>query len=288
MGAKATTVDEQIALLKGRGMVIADEPKAKEILLDIGYYRLGFYWNCFECDDKHTLTAGTKFEDVVSLYYLDVDLRELLLKYIYRIEVHFRTQIVYYVSNKYQDSPTWFVNSKVVGADYITSFEKFYDENFKKNNKPILKHHQKYINDKFAPAWKTIEFIPFGGSLKLFKAIKDESIKQTICSSYNLKKLYIFQNFMQTLIYVRNMCSHGGVLYDLMQPKGISNIPGNKYNFRNQHSLDASIKVIRYLLAQISTNREIEMELKLDTLFKSFENNPMIKKVINEKIDYAL
>lgn len=35
MGAKATTVDEQIELLKKRGMLIGDVPKAKEILLDI-------------------------------------------------------------------------------------------------------------------------------------------------------------------------------------------------------------------------------------------------------------
>ncbi|RZK11943.1 MAG: Abi family protein, partial [Flavobacterium sp.] len=139
MGAKATTVDEQIALLKGRGMVgmiIDNEGKAKEILLDIGYYRLGFYWNCFECDNAHKLTDGTKFEDVVSLYYLDVDLRELLLKYIYRIEVHFRTQIVYFVSNEHKNSPTWFVDNKVVSAGYISNFYKFYTDDFKRNNKP--------------------------------------------------------------------------------------------------------------------------------------------------------
>ena len=45
MGNKATTIEEQIALLKERGMVIdLDNKKVKEILLDIGYYRLGFYW----------------------------------------------------------------------------------------------------------------------------------------------------------------------------------------------------------------------------------------------------
>ena len=45
---RATTIEEQIILLKDRGMTIEDEEKAKEILLDIGYYRLGFYWFPFE------------------------------------------------------------------------------------------------------------------------------------------------------------------------------------------------------------------------------------------------
>lgn len=40
----AIDVDEQISLLRQRGMIIDDEDKAKEVLLDVGYYRLGFYW----------------------------------------------------------------------------------------------------------------------------------------------------------------------------------------------------------------------------------------------------
>ena len=288
MGTKATTVEEQITLLTSRGMVIdMNIDKAKEILLDIGYYRLGFYWNCFECNDEHALTPDTKFSDVVALYYLDVDLRELLLKYIYRIEVHFRTQMVYYVSNKHKNSPTWFIDNRVVSNEYIADFDKFYTRDFKRNNKPIYKHHKKYINDKYAPAWKTIEFMTFGGCLKLFRCVKDTAIKEKIASSYSLINLNAFDNFIQTVVYVRNMCSHGGVLYDLSQPKGISKIPNTKYSFKNRQSLDASIKVIRYLLSQISANREAEMDKKLTDLFGQFKNNPAISEVILQKINYT-
>ena len=40
---KAYTIDQQIAKLKSNGMTFDDEEKAKEILLDVGCYRLGFY-----------------------------------------------------------------------------------------------------------------------------------------------------------------------------------------------------------------------------------------------------
>ena len=43
MAKKATTILEQIELLKSRGMSIPDEKKAGEILMDIGFYRLGLY-----------------------------------------------------------------------------------------------------------------------------------------------------------------------------------------------------------------------------------------------------
>ena len=48
MADKATTVEEQISQLEKRGMKLGDKDKAKENLLDIGYYRLGFYWFPFE------------------------------------------------------------------------------------------------------------------------------------------------------------------------------------------------------------------------------------------------
>lgn len=49
MGRKATSIDKQIELLRDRGMELDFEiPKIKEFLLDIGYYRLGFYWQPFE------------------------------------------------------------------------------------------------------------------------------------------------------------------------------------------------------------------------------------------------
>lgn len=113
MGKKATTVEEQIMKLVGRGMVMdLGENKAKEILLDIGYYRLGFYWNPFEIDKEHNLKEGTKFSDVVKLYYLDTDLKHILSKALNRIEINFKTQLIYHVSNYYDENPTWFADKK--------------------------------------------------------------------------------------------------------------------------------------------------------------------------------
>lgn len=95
MGLKAITLDEQIALLRSRGMIVADENKAKEVLLDVGYYRLGFYWFPFEkpCDERvsraHEFKDATDFDDAVKLYYFDYSLRNLLQKYITLIPQHY-------------------------------------------------------------------------------------------------------------------------------------------------------------------------------------------------------
>ncbi len=96
----ATTIEEQIDMLKRRGLYIENEEKAKEILSDIGYYRLGFYWYRFEIDAderdrKHMFKEGATFKDAVELYNFDNELRCLLIKSITRIEVNFRTQLTY-------------------------------------------------------------------------------------------------------------------------------------------------------------------------------------------------
>ena len=55
----AKTIDEQIEILRSHGIIVNDECKAKEILHDIGYYRLGFYFFPFEILAKENLSYWT-------------------------------------------------------------------------------------------------------------------------------------------------------------------------------------------------------------------------------------
>ncbi|CAM4285020.1 Abi-like protein [Gillisia hiemivivida] len=105
MAGVVTSVENQIKKLRKRGMDLdLEESKIKEILLDIGYYRLGFYWHPFEIDANHNFAKDTKFSTVIDLYYLDVDLRYLLIKYINRLELNFRTNLIYWASMHYEDN----------------------------------------------------------------------------------------------------------------------------------------------------------------------------------------
>ncbi|RBA29082.1 Abi family protein [Flavobacterium tibetense] len=287
MGNKATNFNEQIVKLEERGMELDyDKDKIKEFLLDIGYYRLGFYWNPFEIDKDHNFAKGTKFSNAVLLYYLDVDLRNILLKYMNRIEINFRTKVVYYASNTHKNSPTWFIDPKVINSEFINAVENHYNDEFKKNNKVIKLHHQKYINDKFAPAWKTLEFFTFGTILKIYKSFLDSEIKKRIANEYGIINIDKFINLMETIVYIRNTCAHGGVLFDLRLPKGISAIPGITFNNNNRHSLDSSIKVILYILEQISNDRKNEMQEKIKETFDKHSENEVLKNIITNEIGY--
>lgn len=98
----ATTFDEQIDLLIGRGMEIPDRDRARHYLAHLNYYRLGAYWLPFEADHAtHRFRPGTRFEDVVGLYVFDRELRLLVMDAIERLEVSVRTQWAYHLAHAY-------------------------------------------------------------------------------------------------------------------------------------------------------------------------------------------
>jgi len=288
MGNIATRIEDQIKQLSQRGMDLdLPEEKVKEILLDIGYYRLGFYWHPFEIDRNHNLKEGTRFSDIVELYYLDFDLRSILMKYMNRVEINFRTKLVYYVSNKYRDSPTWFVNPKVMEKGFIDDFDHFYTKDFIANHKSIQRHHKKYINDKYAPAWKTIEFFTFGSVLKIYRSLKDESIKERISNIYGIKNTAKFSSTLEKIVYLRNTCAHGRVLFDFNLPTSLSTIPGIDYNGDDRHSLDACVKTLLYLLNNISSNRKSDLENVVKDLHENISKNQVIKGIIKTKSKFS-
>lgn len=285
MGHIATSIPEQIQRLKDRGMEL-DLPleKVEEILFDIGYYRLGFYWHPFEIDLNHNFKPGTKFSECVQLYYFDHDLRQLLVKYTNRIEINFRTKLVYEVSIKYKANPIWFVNTKYVQGHFISGFKDIYLK-LKQENKFLKRHHLKYPTHKFAPAWKTIEFLTFGSVFNMFKALKDSELKTLISSHYGLKKQHKLQNFLGVTLFIRNACAHGAVIFDLHTPLEIEKLPSIQFNNDDRHSLDSAIKVIHYLLSQISINRANDFKNDLDCLIVKRLNSSDLNEIICMKMN---
>src|SRR5438876_322967 len=65
----ALTYEQQVQLLRSRGLVIADEPAARHCLAHHNYYRLSAYRYPFsEPADSHRFLPGTTFEQLWALY----------------------------------------------------------------------------------------------------------------------------------------------------------------------------------------------------------------------------
>lgn len=289
MGHKATTVDEQIALLESRGMKFdCDTEKVKETLLDIGYYRLGFYSYYFQDKVTHHFITDVNFNDIIKLYYFDFDMKMLLLRYIYRIEVHFRTQLLYHASNHYVDNNAWYVDSKIVDSSIFKEFNTIYF-NLKTKNKNLIKHHVNHPCD-YAPAWKVFEFLTFGQTFKFFSNLKNEELKKQISAVYGFRDISLLNNYFISIINIRNICSHNGVLFDYNQPIGIKRIPNLKYRITtgNTSNLNASLRLVLYILSKVSKNRSSDLELELKSLLTNASQNDLVKNIINSKIKFDM
>lgn len=286
MTKQATTVDEQLDLLKSRGLTVINEDKAREILTDIGYYRLGFYLFPFEktypslSNRTHKYIDGATFEDAVNLYYFDFDLRLMLMRYLIRIEIAFRTSLIYNLSNKYSSNPIWFVSPAIVNRTYASEFDnKVYTLEFKRN--PIIhRHHQKNPNDRYAPAWKTLEYMTFGAILKLYEQLKEPEDKILIAHKFGIRQVVTFENYMHTIRQVRNLCAHGLLLYDMRLPRRINRGPARQTP-QESGNIIGTLRVIKYIIRQVSSNRAAELSESIKSLYETLIiESPNLKPLI--------
>lgn len=267
-------------------MEIPDIEKAREVLLDVGYYRLGFYWFPFEqsypskIGRTHEFVSGTNFNDAVQLYYFDYKLRSIVSYYIHRIEINFRNYLTYTLSNYYVDKPQWFVDIECVEESFISNFDStVYNSGFKMNS-VIKEHHRHHRDDKYAPAWKTCEYMTFGSVLNLYKALKERHIKIDIANHYGIRYIEVLENYLEVVRELRNYCAHGNVLYDFVPFKYIRRGPANisgSVNFRN---LKGSISVVLYLLKQVSENRYSDMMAEVNGLVERYSTNARVRGVL--------
>lgn len=289
MGDVVNSISTQISKLKERELDLScyEEQKLKEILLDIGYFRLGFY--CYYYLNKQTnkFVENIKISDIINLYYLDIDLKYLLLKYINRIEINFRTKLIYYISMKYKDNPKWYVDLNVMTEESVNDFKnKIYTNKFINDNLALKKHHIKYPDDDFAPCWKVFEYLTLGSIISIFSNIKDSSSKQIISDKYGINDLNKFLKLLHTVRLIRNICAHSGVLFDYSLPQSISSIPQITYNQGDRNSLDASIKVIGFFIHTISTNRHDDFKMEINNFFTKHKADVVLESVIKERIKY--
>lgn len=99
------TYQQQISLLKSRGVHFTDETQAENHLANISYYRLSAYMIPYK--EKvgdliiNQFKIDTSWDKIYQLYVFDRKLRLLIFDAIERIEIAVRTQLIYQLSHKY-------------------------------------------------------------------------------------------------------------------------------------------------------------------------------------------
>lgn len=69
------TIDEQLEILRSRGLFIEDDEKAKDFLLHNNYYRISGY--SLTLRKKDVFSKNVAFQNIIDIYDLDHEFRHI-------------------------------------------------------------------------------------------------------------------------------------------------------------------------------------------------------------------
>lgn len=226
----ATSVDEQIALLKGRGMVWRDEALVRRWLVTVGYYRLSAYWLPYEIAPPAGQTRskrfapGIEFEAIVDIYTFDRQLRLLVMEAIERIEIALRASWTHRLSLAHgahaHMEPTLFGS----GWSHARRVAALADRVPQSNEVFITHYRDKYKVPYMPPLWAVTELMTFGELSQWVSATSHLSIGSAVAKDLGLPTRETLEGVIQALSYVRNICAHHGRLWNRRLVKRIPNI----------------------------------------------------------------
>lgn len=282
---KPLTIQEQILLLKKRGLEIPNTTLAERYLTNISYYRLGEYWYVMqENKEQHVFKPNSRFVDVVSLYNFDAELRLLLFDVIEKIEISLRTKLIYHLSHEID--PWWFCNSEIFvdSMQFSRTLAKIEEEVTRARSKDItIKNHFKKHKDdlRFPPSWKTLEQVSFGNLSKLYGNLYHKvKAKDDIAKEFGAVNHTYLPSWLQSIAQIRNFCAHHSRLWNRNLPGTVKLLskPPNAWikdadNVPRQHEftkLYVHMCLMKYLLNTIHPNNDFSN--RLNDLFIKYPN----------------
>ena len=223
------SLDEQINILKDKGLIIEDEEFAKEILLRENYFFINGYrtllMNSYQ--DKKFLLGAT-FRELYSIFLFDRYIRNILFKNLMVVENQLKSIVSYQLSRKYGYRDKEYLNVKNFTKEKFKSRRvKDIIEKMKRQVRNNGAHHmatQHYLsNYGYIPMWVMVKVLSFGIVCELYSILKNED-QVSVADMFGVNTTYM-ESFLPILSNYRNLCAHEDIVYDHRTEKGIVNTP---------------------------------------------------------------
>jgi len=233
MGIKIfKNLDEQIDILKGKGLIIEDIDYTKNILLRENYFFISGYRHLFLKSAKdRTFLPGTTFRELYSMFNFDRQIRNIIFKNLLIIENNIKSIFSYQLSKKYG----------IKEKDYLRLSNFTREPSRQRQVNDLIKKMKRQIrvnggqhsatthymtNYGYIPLWIVVKVLSFGIVSELYTIMKKED-QEAIADIYGIDvdDLLIF---LPILANFRNLCAHEDILYDHRTQRKILD---NKYHY---------------------------------------------------------
>lgn len=278
-GKPHRTVDEQVELLRSRGMEVSDPEWAGRWLSVIGYYRLSGYsypYRVFNADAGSRgddFMPGTSLAQVLNLYQFDRRLKLLAWDALERIEIAMRVRVGYTLGMRGTFahlepgslSPSFSVHAKSGEPSRHETWLARFSTEQSRSSEEFVAHFEKHYGGRL-PVWVATEIMDFGNLSHLFAGMLGADRNQ-IAREFGLVDNHgaghgrALTNVMQAFNYVRNVCAHHSRLWNRnitveIAPKNLVAIPELAHLKTGDRSLTSrvygSLCLLAYLMDRLS------------------------------------
>ena len=220
------TLEQQIEILRGKGLVINDVETAKNVLFKENYFFLTGYRHLFMTNSREKkFNNGTTFDELYAVFLFDRHIRNIMFKNILIVENNIKSIMSYQLSKKYGFKEKDYLNPENFTKDPLREKQVFdVISKMKRQIRVNGKQHsatQHYMyNYGYIPMWILVKVLSFGLISELYSILKIED-KKAISSFYSIEEeeMAVYLNLLSNF---RNICAHEDILYDHRTQRMIS------------------------------------------------------------------
>lgn len=234
------TINEQVEILKNKGLIIEDEISVKETLLRENYFFIMGYRHVFMTSPKERkFMPGTTFDEVYSLFTFDRNFRNIIFKNVLVIENQLKSVISYQLSKKYGYKEKEYLNPKNFTQDHnkVRRVRDLIDKMKRQIRINATTHNATihYMNNYgYIPLWVLVKVLSFGIVCELYTILKKED-QIEIAEVFNTTP-QVLEDILIILSNYRNLCAHEDIVFEHKTERVI---PDTKYhNLMNIPQMD--------------------------------------------------
>lgn len=210
------TLDDQLALLRRRGLAVSSPDEAMATLHRLNYYRVSGYGREFQLAPSQggdDFRAGASLERIVELMELDARLRHLLVEALAEIEIGVRSRFAYESGSEY--GPRAFFLEPSSYLDITPDLPHHIAKLERELMRPQLRTVARYRRGddlSAVPVWVAIEVVTFGALAKTLWYLENPAPTQRTADALGVPRVG-FSSSVHSFAVLRNVCAHHGQLW---------------------------------------------------------------------------
>lgn len=282
-----TTVEQQIKILRDKGLLFDDEMLAKKRLERYGYYNIiNSYKEPYQYinNGKKEYISKTTFEQIYSMFTLDHNLRNSIMASMLDLEACLRSAAAEVISYSFGTDHNSYLNFRNY-RDRFSKNPKFtlngilgaLHTNANSDKDPIKYYREKH---QIVPPWILLKGTYFSVLINYIKCFKNEQKQHIIRILLHISPdepitdeiVSLFQNILFVCLDYRNTAAHGGRIY----------------NFESSHiaNIKISEELIRIfpVLEDASESSGIGLLIILLSVFKYKQPRTIILNSLNNQL----